>query len=416
MCFPETGGVMKLTKQSINNLVLPGGRAEAIFFDDDLAGLGLRIRAGGSTNWIFQYRLGEKQRRLTLGSAKVLDPSKARSQASELHAMVRLGRDPAGEKAERRVQAAETFEAILKQYLKHKRAHMKPRSYAEVERHLLTYAKSLHRLQLGKIEQRNIASLISGLASSGGPVSANRARASLSAFFAWAIRQGLADTNPVMGTDRQDERSRERVLADDELKSIWSALEDDQYGAIVKLLMLTGQRANEIASLRWSEIADDKIALPPERTKNARSHLVPLSESALAIIATQPRRAERDLVFGWGEGGFQGWSNCKERVNERIIKARKGDNAKPMAHWTLHDLRRTAATRMAELGVAPHVIEAILNHVSGHKAGVAGVYNRSTYEREKRIALTLWADHVRAVVEGSERKVVALAVEQRPRA
>jgi integrase len=407
---------MKLTKQSINSLVLPRGKAEAIFFDDDLAGLGLRIRAGGSANWIFQYRLGKKQRRLTLGSAKVLDPSKARSRAGELHAMVRLGRDPAGEKAEHRAQAAETFDAILKEYLKRKRLDMKPRSYLEVERHLLNYAKPLHRLQLAKIERRNVASLISGLASSSGVVSANRARASLSAFFAWSIRQGLVDANPVMGTERRDEKSRERVLADDELRSIWSALEDDQYGAVVKLLMLTAQRANEIAALRWSEIVGDNIVLPPERTKNGRSHVVPLLGAASAIITTQPRRAERDLVFGWGEGGFQGWSNCKQRLDERITKARKSDRAMPMAHWTLHDMRRTAATRMAELGVAPQVIESILNHVSGHKTGVAGIYNRSTYEREKRVALSLWADHVRAIVEDRERKVVSLAAEKRPRA
>jgi integrase len=399
---------MKLTKQSVDSLVLPRGRAEALFWDDDVAGLGLRVRAGGSRRWVFQYRVGAKQRRLTLGSAKALDPGAARKKASELHAMVRLGRDPAGEKAERRVQAAETFEAILKEYMKRKRVDMKPRSYAEVERHLLNYAKPVHRLQLAKIERRNIASLISVLASSSGAVSANRARASLSAFFAWAIRQGLVDANPVVGTERQDEKFRERVLDDDELCSIWNSLDDDHYGAVVKLLMLTGQRASEIGSLRWSEIGEDVITLSSERTKNGRIHVVPLSGAASAIIEKQVRRAERDLVFGWGEGGFQGWSNCKERLDDRITTAHKHARHKLMEHWTVHDIRRTAATRMADLGIAPHVIEAVLNHVSGHKSGVAGIYNRSTYEREKRAALSLWADHLRSVVKGDERKVLPL--------
>jgi integrase len=402
MRFPEMRTAVKLTKQSLAGLVLPKGKAEALIFDDDIAGFGLRIRAGGSAKWVFQYRLGAKQRRLTLGSTKAVDPGTARKQAELLHAKVKLGLDPAGEKAERQSQAAETFEAIMREYLKAKRAQLKPRGYLEVERYLLIHAKPLHRLQLAKIERRNIASLISGLASSSGRVAANRARASLSGFFAWAIRRGLVDVNPVMGTERQDEKSRERVLSDDELRSIWSALGDDQYGAIVKLLMLTGQRAGEIGGLRWGEIVDDSIILPPERVKNARTHIVPLSGAASAIIEKQVRRAGRDLVFGWGEGGFQGWSNSKEALDKRITEA--GGN--PMAGWVLHDLRRTVATRMNDLGIAPpHVIEAILNHVSGHKAGVAGVYNRSDYAREKKNALALWAEHLRSVVDSYERKV-----------
>jgi integrase len=162
------------------------------------------------------------------------------------------------------------------------------------------------------------------------------------------------------------------------------------YGRIVRLLMLTAQRRDEIGGLRWQEIEsqDDVskalIALPSERTKNSRQHDVPLSQAALDVLAEQHRIAGRDLVFGEGEGGYSGWSRSKERLDADA-------KIKP---WTLHDLRRTAATRMADLGVQPHVIEAILNHVSGHKAGVAGIYNRSTYAAEKRAALDLWANHV----------------------
>jgi len=167
--------------------------------------------------------------------------------------------------------------------------------------------------------------------------------------------------------------------------------------------MLTAQRRDEIGSLRWSEInkVGKLVSLPPERTKNSRPHDVPLSDAALEIIEGQPQRKGRDLVFGEGEGGYSGWSRAKAAVDK---------TAKLSTPWTLHDLRRTAATRMADQGVQPHVIEAILNHVSGHKAGVAGIYNRSTYAVEKRAALDLWASHLRLILAQSEgANVVKLA-------
>jgi integrase len=170
------------------------------------------------------------------------------------------------------------------------------------------------------------------------------------------------------------------------------------------LLALTGARANEIAALSWPEGDDDKIALPASRTKNKRDHVIPLSEQAQAILDHRPRRADHDFVFGRRNGRpFTGWSVCGDLLDARIK-----DSGATVAHWTPHDLRRTAATRMAELGVPPHIIEAVLNHVSGHKHGVAGIYNRATYEPEKRHALALWADHLLAIVEGRKRVVVPL--------
>jgi integrase len=144
--------------------------------------------------------------------------------------------------------------------------------------------------------------------------------------------------------------------------------------------------ASAIGSLRWSEIDSAKalLALPGSRTKNGRPHDVPLSTTALEALSGHPRRDDRDFVFGEGKGGFSGWSKAKAALDE----------ACGVEGWTLHDLRRTAATRMADVGVLPHVIEAVLNHVSGHRAGVAGIYNRSTYATEKRAALELWANHL----------------------
>jgi integrase len=269
---------MKLTAAEIRKLGLRGDSAEAIVFDDDVPGFGVRLRAGGSKTFVFQYKLGAKQRRLTLGPVAALDLGKARDTAKDMYAKVRLGGDPAGEKASAKLKASETFEAIAAQYLLHQQGRLRPRSYDQVQRHLKLYAKPLHRLQLEKITKRDIAACISSLRTSSGLVTGNRARATLSAFFTWAMGEGLTEANPVIGTNRSEEKSRERVLDPAELRLIWSALRDDDFGGIMKLLMLTGQRAGEIAGLRWSEIRGDTVALPGERTKNRRPHTIPLAK------------------------------------------------------------------------------------------------------------------------------------------
>jgi integrase len=260
-------------------------------------------------------------------------------------------------------------------------------------------------LPITAVTQRDVAILLGNIANASGNVTSNRVRASLYAFFSWVIREGirLPEGNIVAYTNTREEKSRERVLSDAELKAIWNACLDDHFGAIIKLLMLTGLRANEIQGLRWDELHDDQIVLPGERTKNKRAHIVPLNDPAKAILAAIERR-DRKHVFGRDDTGFQGSSKAQPKLDARIVEA----EGKPLPHWTPHDLRRTAATRMAELGVQPHVIEAVLNHVSGHKSGVAGIYNRATYDREKREALNLWAAHLLAVIEGKRPTVVPL--------
>jgi integrase len=396
---------MQLTQKAVSTLQLPEGKTEAIFFDDDLPGFGLRLRSSGASRWVYQFKLGAQHRRITLGSLAALSPTQARKTASELHAKVRLGLDPAGEKAEERIRAAETMAAALRAYLPHQQSRLKPRSYVEVERHLLKHCKPLHGLQLAKIDRRTVAGRVSAVATKSGAVTANRTRASLAAFFAWGIREGLVDSNPASGTTRRPERSRDRVLTDAELTAIWAATAGTgDYSVVVRLLMLTGCRATEIAALRWSEIVDDQIVLPPERTKNARQHVVPMTPVVRTILESCPRRRDRDFIFGRRqESPLRGWSVLKSALDQRIR-----ENGVAMAPWTHHDLRRTLATRLAELGTGPHIIEALLNHVSGHKHGVHGVYNRSTYEREKRVALQTRTEHVLALVEKRESKIVTL--------
>jgi integrase len=332
-----------------------------------------------------------------------------REQVALLHARVKLGQDPAGDKAEGRRRAAETFEVVSRKFLAFQKGELRPGSYRQVERHILHHASKLNEDQLAAIDRRRVASLITDIKDESGTVTANRVGSTLSYLFTWAMGQGLAEANPVIGVAKFSEQPRERVLSDAELRLIWNAAGDDHFGAIVRLLTLTGQRADEIASLRWSEIADDVITLPPERTKNKRLHRVPLSGPAGTILAAQPRRAGddgklRDLVFGVGQRGFSGWSRCKERLDERIA----AENGKPLPGWVIHDLRRSVVTGMGNLGVQPHIIEAVLNHITGSRSAISRVYNRNSYEPEKRRALDLWADHVMALVGGHRSNVAPL--------
>jgi integrase len=272
--------------------------------------------------------------------------------------------------------SGEGFGPAIDRYLERKRASLRSGSFRDTERYLRQHSAPLHSFRLSQIDRRKIAALLGDVETSSGPVARNRARSALSSFFAWAIAEGLLDANPVTGTLKAEEGgSRERVLSRDEIVALWRGLGEDPFSEIVRLLLLLGQRRDEIGELQWSEIDKKQIILPASRTKNGREHILPLSPQALAILDRQPRRNSSAYLFG--ERGFNNWSYAKAELDKRL----------GLAPWRLHDLRRTCATGMAELGVQPHIIEAVLNHVSGHKAGVAGIYNRARYEVEMREAL-----------------------------
>jgi integrase len=405
---------MRLNATTVRTIALPEGVADKVFFDDDLPGFGLRARATGAKTWMVQYAIAGKTRRVVLGSTAVLDPGRARETAKDLLARVRLGHDPAREKTAARIKAGETFGALLPRFLEHQRARLKPRPFEETERHLIAHAKPLHGHPIDVVDRRLIATRLAELAKASGPAASNRVRTSLSAFFTWAAREGYIDSNPATFTNKAVENGpRERVLIDEELSIVWRAAGDGPYGAIVKLLMLTGTRRDEIASVCWSEIDMDTatITLPPARTKNRREHVIPLSKPALAILAAQPQRtmadgSPRDLVFGRGERGFSDWSGSKADLDARITTARKGR----ALDWTLHDFRRSLSTALHErFDVPPHVVESILGHVGVYKAGVRGVYNKAIYLDERRRALKRWAEHIEKIVSGvpSRRNKVA---------
>jgi integrase len=382
---------MRLTETAVRTITLPTGKRDHVVWDDAVPCFGVRIREGGSKTYVFQYKIGTKSRKMTLGRVGAIDFGKARSAAKELYARKSLGQDPAGRRKEGQARAGETFEHCMGLYLARRRSEGKLRAstYGEIERHLLRNLKALHSIPIHSLERRAIALELGRFTDESGPVQANRTRASLVKFLNWCAGEGFIDSNPATFTNKNPEQPRDRVLTLPELKAIWLALPDGDFGDIVKLLTLTGQRREEIAQLRWGEVDLDRglITLAPARTKNRRWHTIPLAAKAREILAA--RATGRVLVFGHGQGGFSAWSYAKGRLGLQL------------APWVIHDLRRAVATGMGEIGVLPHVIEATLNHVSGHRAGVAGTYNRAAYEGEKAQALSRWNDHLMAIVGGA---------------
>jgi integrase len=257
-------------------------------------------------------------------------------------ARVRLGADPRADKIAKRVQHSLTFRAVADRYLKAAAERLKVRSYEEVCRHLSKDWRSLSDLPFKSIDRPLVAMKIAELAESNGPIAANRARASLSALYSFALSLGLCDQNPVVGTIKPGrEVTRDHVLSDNDIAAIWRDCGASDYGRMVKLLLLTGQRRDEVGNMRWSEIDLEKATwtLPSSRTKNRRSHEVPLTEQSLVILDRTPRVLGRDHVFGNGQNGFSGWSKSKASLDARL--AQRTPSPSP---WRIHDLRRTAAT------------------------------------------------------------------------
>jgi integrase len=392
---------MRLTTASIATLALCDGEKDRIWFDDDVPGFGLRVRDTGSRVWVYQYKVARKTRRIVLGKASAIKLARAREIASEYHARVRQGGDPVTEKRVQIERASHTFGPLAEQYLERRKTALRPRSWAAAALYLQKHAAPLHALPVDSVDLRAIAGLLARIERATGPVAANRCRAALSACFSWAMREGLANSNPTLNTNRREERPREHVLTEDEIRHVCAAA-DGAYGDIIKLLILTGQRREEIGALRWAEVDLDRklISLPGQRTKNARPHEIPISPAAALILSARARSPKQEFVFG--RRPFGSWSRSK-----RALDALLGDRVRP---WHLHDLRRTAATGMADTGVQPHIIEAVLNHQSGHKAGIGGIYNRSSYSKEKAEALAKWDRHVASIIGGRTVTTKKLAV------
>lgn len=383
---------------------MPEGKRDIQIFDDALPGFGIRKFASGKAFYFCKYNVGKQQRKMSLGAVVPGTLAAKRKLASEILSRARLGQDLAADKKAVRAAAARkelTFCRLVPDYLEDCAERLRSSTHSQTERYLLRYWLPLQAMPLDEITRANVVAALDEIAASSGNVAADRAKMALSGFFAWAIDRSHLEANPVHSISaRSESKGRTRVLSVAELVEIWRACRADDYGRIVRLLILLGQRKTEIGDLERTEIDRGKllIELPGERTKNHRPHVVPLSSRALALIDAVPLREGRTHIFGIGAGGFSGWSKAKSELDARIADnrrdARRNEDISP---WVLHDIRRSAVTHWHEMGFAqPHVAEAIVNHVSGHKAGVAGVYNKATYLPERRGALQSWADFLDA--------------------
>jgi integrase len=403
---------MNLTAKSVSALTaLPAGKPDHIEWDDELKGFGFRLRHKGDggqvhRSWVVQYRRAGGTRRVKLGDVAVLSAADARTKAEKILAAVTLGQDPQADRADRRAKDQHSFRSVVDEYLAAKQATLRPRSYYEFRRYLAgpLYFKQLQGLPIDTITRKDIAARLVVITRQSGSNTAAHARTVISAFFSWCMQMGYVETNPVIGTIQpKSSPSRLRVLADAELAAIWNACGDDEHGRIVRLMCLSGHRRQEIGGMAWSELDAESgvFVLPAERSKNELEHPLWLPPLAWDIIQAVPRMANRDQLFGARtDKGFTAWAAGKADLDRKLGTA--------VAPFVLHDIRRSVATGMANIGVQPHVIEQILNHVSGHKSGIAGVYNRSSYQREVKAAMALWADHVRTLAEGGERKILRM--------
>jgi integrase len=391
---------MHIDQTSVSALTLPVGKTDHAVWDDELRGFGVRLRldARGKfcKQFILQYRIDGTQRRMKIGDKITAD--QARKRARTALAQVELGIDPQAEKEQRRSEAALTFSKAVEQYIALKT--VRPSSLRLTKLYLTgkQYFGPLHAKPLTKIGRSDIATCLNKITVNSGAPSASRARAHGTAFFTWCLQQGHCDLNPFVGTaNPKSGPPRDRVLDNVELAAVWNACDmDTDFGRILRLLILTGCRRQEIGGLRWDEVDLERgtITLSADRVKNKREHTLPLVPTAAAIIASVPRT--RDHVFGsWAANGFNAWHQ-KDALRDGCKE------------FHIHDVRRSVATGMAEIGISSEIIEAVLNHYSGHRAGVAGTYNRARYFQQMKNALERWAVHIDEIISGA-RKVVPFA-------
>ena len=448
---------MEFTKTNVATLRCPPSKSEAFFWDDGLPGFGVRCypdrkdpAAPGRRVWVCQYRSPDgKTRRMGLGDLRVVSLLVAKGKANEHLEKAKVGGDPRGADleriaTERRRLAAEEAETeaaaaqqkaydealtvgdLAKLYVdactNGRKRKVAPSTLKFLTRVVNVQAKSLHSMKLEAVDRGKLVEMLEGIAvgtddRKGAPIAANRARAHLSAMFAWGKRTGrMVAENPVANTEAlAEETSRERVLTDSELTLIWQCTtRGTDYERIVRLLMLAAARRDEVGAMCWSELAagDDGMrlwTLPSTRTKNSRPHELPLLPFALAQLPAQ--REGRARVFGRGkETGFSGWSKGKAALDAAMsvklaVDFEKREGRAPdagqasLVPWRMHDLRRTFVTWASENGTEPHIVEAVLNHSSGTaRKGVAGVYNRAAYRPQKRDVLERWSRHVAELV------------------
>lgn len=386
--------------------IKPPKHGQADHFDRGYPGLALRVSYGGTKTWVFFYRLHGKQRRLTLGRYPAVQLGQARDAWRIAHLAVKKGEDP----TYNRPTTADLFAAVADEWLD--RHQGKNCSVAEVRRVIEREVLPVWGDRpIANISRRDIIELIDKVVDRGATTMARRLHAHLHTLFRWAKGRGILTTNPMTDLPKPGQAvKRDRVLTNDELSAIWKAVKETSqpFGPIVQLLALTAARRAEIGSLVWSEVHGAEIRIPGERSKNTEPRIIPLTPAAAKLIQDMPRigAEENSFVFTTtGKTPVSGWSKAKKELDAAAAKF----YGRPLAPWVLHDLRRTAATGMERIGVRQQVVERILGHTSGSRAGIVGVYQRYHYEPEKRAALTLWGREIERIASAGGHAIAPAA-------
>jgi integrase len=388
---------MKLTLNRIAGLKCPEGKRDMLVFDDEQRGLGVRVTAGGGKTYLAQYSFQRQKRRIPLGSCGAVSLAKARDAVRAIMGDVAKGIDPAAERNKAKAHEALTLAALLTDWHALHLAGKRPRYASEAVRALRNAFSRYLDLPAADLSRAAAVKALDAMARRGSVAMAARTAAYGKAAYGWGVKRGSLASNPFASLPVTPTERRERVLTDDQLAAIWRATDGPgPFNGIVRMLVLTGQRREEVAGMTWAELSGGSAAtldlsawiIPASRAKNGATHIVPLSPPAQDLLREAPRFC--DLVFPGLRGPFNGFSKAKAALD-----ARSG-----VTNWRLHDLRRTMATGLQRLGARLEVTEQVLNHVSGSRAGIVGVYQRHDFASEKRAALDAWGEHVLAIVEG----------------
>jgi integrase len=342
----------------------------------DGGGLYLVVQPSGPKSWAIRYRLHGRPEKLTVkGSYPAVTLAAARAEARKAQDALALGNDPKG-------HGSDTVSALAALYDQHHISGIRRGTRSVKYRQLAAIVKAWGPRPIASITRKDAVKLIDAAAKTAN--TANERAKSIASFLQWCVDRGEIDFNVAHRIKRRPTKSRDRVLTDDELAAVWrqAVTINGRVGAIVRLLILTGARRDEIASLRWSEIVGDEIQLSGERTKNGVAHLIAITPAIRTVLDQCPRG-----------GAFALNKNFKVNLSDRT---RKYLNPPGVINWTLHDLRRTFASGCAKLEVPPHIIERCLNH--NKKSSVAAIYNRHSYAKEMRDCWEKWSAYVTALV------------------
>ncbi len=416
----------KVTKRTVD--ALKPGTKDQFLWDADVRGFGLKVTPAGNKLFVLQYRMGGRGstvRRYKIGDFGHWTPDAARDEAARLRReYVDKGIDPLTARDEgRRVSSVLAFNGYVDRFLSEYSKRTRKASYNDAEALFRLHIRPFFKAKsLPSIGRSDLAALFDTIP--GERIALRRKiYAILSRMFRWAVGRGDLERSPLEGFEVPPApTSRDRVLQDAELRLVWLASEKLGYpfGPLFRLLIGTGQRREEVAGLNWKELHRNSAEwhLPAATAKNGTGSVVPLSALMLAEldrIGGGDKWPHRGLVFTTtGETSVSGYSRAKTRLDKQILDLARDEAGDPeqveIEPWRVHDLRRTLATGMQRLGVRFEVTEAVLNHISGSKAGVAGVYQRHDWRDEKRDALAAWATHIERVVAGVDNSnVVALA-------